>query len=127
MCDRVPRGDDLTGPRADGREVGSRAPVTPDGLWGTHRILFKGRKPNWRWGIAQTAVVGTPVRVGPDDNVREATDRIMGAIAGCVARAREIYPQRPKSGDEWWWRDPETAVLRSCRARRTGAAEGEPA
>lgn len=105
----------------------SGVPVTPVGLWGTHRILFKGRKPNWRWGIAQTAVVGTPVRVGPDDNVREATDRIMGAIAGCVARAREIYPQRPKSGDEWWWRDPETAVLRSCRARRTGAAEGEPA
>ena len=26
--------------------------VTPVGLWGTHRILFKGRKPHWRWGVA---------------------------------------------------------------------------
>jgi len=49
------------------------------------------------------------------DNIKEATDRIMGAICGCVQRAREIYPQRPAPGDEWWWRDPQTAVLRSCR------------
>ncbi|MCZ7536858.1 MAG: 1-acyl-sn-glycerol-3-phosphate acyltransferase [Acidimicrobiia bacterium] len=94
----------------------SGVPVTPVGLWGTHRILFKGRKPSWRWGVAQTAVVGPPVHVGPEDNVREATDRIMASICGCVVRAREIYPDRPRSGDEWWWRDPETAVLRSCRS-----------
>ncbi len=93
----------------------SGVPVTPIGLWGVHRIMFKGRKPHWRWGVAQTAVIGEPVSVGPDDNIKEATDRIMGAICGCVQRAREIYPQRPAAGDEWWWRDPQTAVLRSCR------------
>jgi 1-acyl-sn-glycerol-3-phosphate acyltransferase len=93
----------------------SGVPVTPVGLWGTHRILFKGRKPNWRWGIAQTAVLGEPLMVGPDDDVKEATDRIMDAICTCVGRARAIYPQRPAPGDEWWWRDPNTAVLRSCR------------
>ncbi len=101
----------------------SGVPITPVGLWGTHRILFKGRKPNWRWGVAQTAVVGPPVHVGPDDNVREATDRIMASICECVARAREMYPDRPRSGDEWWWRGPESAVLRSCRA----VAAAEPA
>lgn len=89
--------------------------VTPVGLWGTHRIMFKGRKPDWRWGVAQTAVVGAPVRVGPEDDVRESTDRIMTAICECVARAREIYPERPRAGDEWWWREPESSVLRSCR------------
>ena len=87
--------------------------VTPVGLWGTHRILFKGRKPKWRWGVAQVAVVGDPVKVGPDDHVKEATDRIMFGIASCVARARELYPQRPKPGeDAWWWREPETAYAR---------------
>jgi 1-acyl-sn-glycerol-3-phosphate acyltransferase len=93
----------------------SGVPVTPVGLWGTHRIMFKGRKPHWRWGIAQTAVLGEPIAVGPDDDVRDATDAIMSAICACTARARAIYPQRPAAGDEWWWRDPQTAVLRSCR------------
>jgi 1-acyl-sn-glycerol-3-phosphate acyltransferase len=98
----------------------SGIPVTPVGLWGTHRILFKGRKPHWQWGIAQTAVLGEPIVVGPDDDIKESTDRIMDAICVCVRRAREIYPQRPAPGDEWWWRDPWTAVLRSCR--QAGAA-----
>jgi 1-acyl-sn-glycerol-3-phosphate acyltransferase len=93
----------------------SGVPVTPVGLWGSHRILFKGRKPNWEWGVAQTAVVGAPVTIAPEEHVKEATDRVMAAIATCVARAREIYPQRPEPGDEWWWREPSTAVLRSPR------------
>lgn len=92
-------------------------PVTPVGLWGTHRILFKGRKPKWRWGVAETVVVGDPVRIRPDENVYVATDRIMGAICACVARARELYPQRPGAGDDGWWvRPPETARLRSARS-----------
>jgi 1-acyl-sn-glycerol-3-phosphate acyltransferase len=89
----------------------SGVPVTPVGLWGTHRILYKGRRPHPQWGVAQTAVVGEPIPVGPDDHVKEATERIMGGIRACVARAREIYPQRPGPGDDpWWWREPETAL-----------------
>jgi 1-acyl-sn-glycerol-3-phosphate acyltransferase len=92
----------------------SGVPVTPVGLWGAHRILFKGRKPRWRWGIAETVVVGTPVRVRPDEDMNAATDRIMTAIAACVARARELYPQQPRPGeDAWWVRSPETAVART--------------
>ncbi len=91
-------------------------PVTPVGLWGAQRILFKGRKPRWRWGVAQTAVVGAPLHIDPDAPVHVETDRIMGAICACVARAREIYPQRPEPGDEWWWREPESAVVRPARA-----------
>jgi len=84
--------------------------ITPVGLWGTHRILTKGREPNWQWGIPQTAVVGEPIRFDPDEHVKQVTDRMMGAIVECVARAREIYPARETPGeDPWWWRDPETA------------------
>lgn len=91
-------------------------PVIPVGMWGAHRILFKGRDPNWRWGIAETVSVGPPVAVGPYDDVEEATDRIMDALCAQVRRARELYPQQPASGeDDWWVRPPEAAVLRSCR------------
>jgi 1-acyl-sn-glycerol-3-phosphate acyltransferase len=88
-------------------------PVTPVGLWGLQRVLFKGRKPAWRWGVAETAVVGAPVVVSPGEDVFRATDRIMGAIAGAVATARRIYPQPPGPDDDGWWvRAPETAVVR---------------
>jgi 1-acyl-sn-glycerol-3-phosphate acyltransferase len=83
--------------------------ITPVGLWGTHRILTKGRRPHWQWGVAQTAVVGAPVVAGPDEHVKETTDRMMAAIVDCVARAREIYPAGNAGADEWWWRDPDTA------------------
>jgi 1-acyl-sn-glycerol-3-phosphate acyltransferase len=93
----------------------SGVPVTPVGLWGMHRVMFKGRKPVWRTGVAETVVVGPPLRIAPDEDVREATDRIMRAICAQVARAREIYPQAPEGGDDGWWvRAPETATLRSC-------------
>jgi hypothetical protein len=79
------------------------------------RILFKGRKPAWQTGVAETVVVGEPVHIDPDEDVREATDRLMAAICEQVARAREIYPQTPEPGDDGWWvRAPETARLRSC-------------
>jgi 1-acyl-sn-glycerol-3-phosphate acyltransferase len=91
----------------------SGVPVTPVGLWGAQRILFKGRKPRWRWGIAETVVVGDPVRVRPDDDIPAATDRVMEAIAACVAQARARYWQRPTPGEgDWWVRRPETAVAR---------------
>jgi 1-acyl-sn-glycerol-3-phosphate acyltransferase len=91
----------------------SGVPVTPVGIWGAHRILHKGRTPRWRVGIAETVVVGEPVRIARGDDVYDATDRMMAAIAACVARARELYPQVPVSGDDdWWVRGPETAIAR---------------
>jgi len=85
--------------------------VVPVGLWGTHRLLTKHRRPSPAWGVAQVAVVGAPVHVSAEEHVRDATLRIMDAITACVARARERYPQHPKPGDDaWWWRDPETAT-----------------
>ena len=89
----------------------SGVPVVPVGLWGTQRLMTKGRKPHFSWGVAQVAVVGAPVHIAEGERPRDATLRVMDAITACVARAREIYPQRPEAGsDAWWWRDPGTAT-----------------
>ena len=78
-------------------------------MWGTHRILTKGRKPHWQWGVAQTAVIGPPITPRPDEHVKQTTERVMAAIVECVARARELYPAQAGGEDEWWWRGPESA------------------
>ncbi|MBV8949331.1 MAG: 1-acyl-sn-glycerol-3-phosphate acyltransferase, partial [Actinobacteria bacterium] len=93
--------------------------VTPVGLWGAQRILFKGRKPSWTRGVAESVVVGKPVRVGPEDDAGAATERIMAGIAAAVARARDVYTQHPQAGDDGWWvRTPESAF------RHVGHATG---
>ncbi|MGO9876223.1 MAG: lysophospholipid acyltransferase family protein [Acidimicrobiia bacterium] len=83
--------------------------ITPVGLWGTHRIITKGRRPHWEWGIDQIAVIGEPIVPGPHEHVKHTTDRMMGAVVDCVARARKLYPGRSDGEIPWWWRDPETA------------------
>ena len=89
----------------------SGVPVVPVGLWGTHRIMTKGRKPHL--AVGRRAGRGrrrAGARSAEGERVRDATLRIMDAITDCVARARAIYPEQPAPGDDaWWWRDPETA------------------
>jgi 1-acyl-sn-glycerol-3-phosphate acyltransferase len=94
----------------------SGIPVTPVGVWGGQRLYTLGHKPRWRPGVAISIVVGEDVRVSPDEDIYDATDRIMSGIAACVSRARAIYPQGPmKREGEWWVRVPETAVMRPAR------------
>ena len=74
-------------------------PVTPVGLWGTHRILIQGpqaalavgRRARRRWSASRC-------RSGPTSTSSDATDRIMRAIASCVARGARDLPAAPGAG-----------------------------
>ena len=102
------------------------APVVPVGMWGLHRVMVKGRKPRWRTGVAEVVRVGAPLTVGTTEDALEATDRIMRAICEQVSAARVAYPQAPREGEgDWWVREPDTAVVRSCRSAAGGAAASE--
>ena len=95
-------------------------PVTPVGVWGMQRLWpRKPRRRRLRVGVGVSIAVGEPVPVGPDDDIFDATDRIMTGVADTVARARRLYPWTPKRGDDGWWvRGPETAVMRPARRGR---------
>jgi len=96
--------------------AGAGVPLIPVGLWGSHRLWTRKRRPRLHRGTAEAVVVGPPVRVEPDEDARAATDRIMDAICAQVAEARRLYPQRPPPGrEEWWDLDADTDRLRSCR------------
>ena len=111
----------------------SGAPIVPIGVWGTPRVMAPGRKTAYRPRLPLFVSIGEPLVVAEDEDVHEATDRIMAAIAAEVARARTGYPPPRRGEDGWWVRSPETARLRSCRqpaAAPTGtgeAPEAEPA
>ena len=89
-------------------------PVTPVGIWGTHRLSsLKHPWPRLRLGIPVAVVVGEPVAIAPHDDPFDATDRIMTAVASCVADARRGYTQTPRCREGTWWiRGPETARAR---------------
>ena len=93
----------------------SGAPVVPVGLWGTQRILAPGRKAHLWSGLPIAVSIGPPFLVGEEEDVHDATDRIMAAICAEVARARTGYPGPRPGEDPWWVRAAGTAQLQSCR------------
>jgi 1-acyl-sn-glycerol-3-phosphate acyltransferase len=97
------------------------APVVPVGVWGGQRLYPKGRKRRLRPRTGVSIIAGPPLLVGPNEDVCDATDRVMTAVAASVRHAREVYPQRPKRRDDGWWvRAPETAVMRPTPRDRVG-------
>jgi NTE family protein len=93
----------------------SRAPVVPIGLWGTQRVVAPGHPSSWRPRLPIHVSIGEPLLVADDEDVYEATDRIMTAICAEVGRARTGYPPPRRGEDGWWVRAPGTARLRSRR------------
>jgi 1-acyl-sn-glycerol-3-phosphate acyltransferase len=105
----------------------SAVPVVPVGLWGTQRVLAPGRRADLRHRVCVAVSIGPALFVGGDDDLHEATDRIMTAICAEVARARTGYPIPPPGEDAWWVRTPESARLRSCRPPVAAGTAGGPA
>ena len=102
----------------------SGAPVVPVGLWGTQRIMAPGHKARLRGRVPIAVSIGPSLLVADDEDLHEATDRIMTAICAEVARARTGYPPPRPGEDAWWVRPPDTARLRSC-VRPSSAAGPE--
>lgn len=93
----------------------SGAPVIPIGIWGSQRVKAPGHDSSYRFRLPIYTAIGPPLWVAEDEDIHEATDRIMAAICAAVAQARTGYPGPRRGEDPWWVRAPETAVLRSCR------------
>ena len=79
------------------------APLIPCAVWGTQRILTKGRPKNWQRNVAMTVLVGEPVPYAPGEDLGAVTDRLMFAISDLVKRAEKEYPQEPSGDADRWW------------------------
>ena len=79
------------------------APLIPCAVWGTQRILTKGRPKNFQRNVAISIYIGEPVPYSTGEDLATVTDRLMFAISDLVKRAEKEYPQQPADeGDRWW-------------------------
>ncbi len=79
------------------------APLIPGAVWGSQRLLTKGRPRNLQRNVAITVAFGPPVDYAPGDDAADVSKRLMNTIEGLVDTAAREYPQQPAGdGDRWW-------------------------
>lgn len=79
------------------------APLIPGAVWGSQRILTKGRPKNFQRDVVITVAMGEPVPYEPDDDPEKVTLVMMDRIEELVDRAQRNYPQAPLGPDDRWW------------------------
>lgn len=79
------------------------APLVPGAVWGSQRILTKGRPRNLQRNVPITVVFGEPVAYQPDEDPTQVTDRLMARIGELVDHAVAAYPDGPSGDDDRWW------------------------
>lgn len=79
------------------------APLLPGAVWGSQRIMTKGRPRNFQRKVAITVDLGSPVAYDPGEDAAEVTGRLMQEISGLVKKAADAYPQAPADDPDRWW------------------------
>ncbi len=78
-------------------------PIVPHVNWGTQRFATKGRPIDWRaTRIPVLARYGEPMRVGPDEELVDATARLRERMEDMLDELQRTYPDAPERGDGWW-------------------------
>jgi 1-acyl-sn-glycerol-3-phosphate acyltransferase len=120
--------------------IQSGAPLIPCAVWGSQRILTKGRPKNLERRVAIDVHIGTPLDYEPDDDSGVVTKRLMAEIGDLVDHAQRGYPQEPRSPADAWWlpahlggtaptpeaADAAAAQVKAEREARRRADEGSP-
>lgn len=79
------------------------APLIPGAVWGSQRILTKGRPKNFQRDVPIIVALGEPVPYDPDDDPEKVTIELMQRIEELVDRAQRAYPHKPSGPDDSWW------------------------
>jgi 1-acyl-sn-glycerol-3-phosphate acyltransferase len=81
----------------------ARVPLIPCAVWGTQRILTKGRPRNWQRGVPISVAFGPPIDYEPDDDPAIVTKRLMAAISELAEHLMLAYPDAPAGDADRWW------------------------
>lgn len=76
-------------------------PIVPVIGWGSHRFASKGHPPRLTSKLPVTVRYGAPFEVGPEDDPREATDRLRDRMVELLHEVQETYPDGAPAGEHW--------------------------
>lgn len=79
------------------------APLVPGAVWGSQRILTKGRPKNFQRKIVLSVAFGPPIGYSPDEDPKDVTARLMQRISGLLTATQRAYPQAPADDSDRWW------------------------
>ena len=80
---------------------GAGVPIIPVALWGSHRILTKGHKPNLRRkNIPISIAYGEPYMIEKGADIELEEEKLRTQIAGLLHKIQEGYPDSPAG--QWW-------------------------
>jgi 1-acyl-sn-glycerol-3-phosphate acyltransferase len=78
-------------------------PLIPVVLWGTQRMMTKGKPRDFSRGKAISISVGAPIDVPPGSDLDTVNAHLHDVMAGMLDDAIARYPQRPTGPDDRWW------------------------
>ncbi|MDQ3914204.1 MAG: 1-acyl-sn-glycerol-3-phosphate acyltransferase [Actinomycetota bacterium] len=79
------------------------APLIPGAVWGSQRILTKGRPKNFERGVTITVDLAPPIPYEPGETPEAVTQVLMSEIERLVAGAAKTYPDQPRDETDSWW------------------------
>lgn len=78
-------------------------PIVPGAVWGSQRILTKGRPRNLQRDVVVSVAFGEPMAAPEDADANRLTDQLMERIGQLTDRLQRDYPQEPDGPDDRWW------------------------
>lgn len=78
-------------------------PLIPTVLWGTQRIMTKGRDKDFSRGKALSITVGEPIEVPQGSDLDAVGDQLHEVMRVMLDDAIARYPQQPSGPDDSWW------------------------
>ncbi len=79
------------------------APLVPVGLWGAQRLLTAGARPDLTRGRPVSVLVGEPVQVRRDDDVRQGTVELGVCLQLLLDLLQRQLPHQPRPGEAAPW------------------------
>ncbi|MFP4634738.1 MAG: lysophospholipid acyltransferase family protein [Nitriliruptoraceae bacterium] len=79
-----------------------QAPIVPVAVWGSHRLLTKGRQPRPPRGVVVMVRYGEPFRPSARTGMAR-TSEVMERITALLDQLQRAYPQRPGPPPDDWW------------------------
>jgi 1-acyl-sn-glycerol-3-phosphate acyltransferase len=78
-------------------------PLIPTIVWGTQRMMTKGRPRDFSRGTAVTVAVGAPIDVPTDADLDAVGRDLHNAMSRLLDTVITAYPQAPSGPDDTWW------------------------